>query len=57
MVTSDEEEPGLDKYVDTVMIDMTMSVVKAKKAGDLVAIVACPEEGHTVYLKVGKGFF
>ena len=27
----DEEEPGLDKYLDTFMIDMTMSVVKAKK--------------------------
>ena len=37
----DEEEPGLDKYLDTFMIDMTMSVVKAKKAGDLVAIVSC----------------
>ena len=31
---------------------MTMSVVKAKKASDLVAIVACP-----VDLKVGTGFF
>ena len=23
----DDEEPGLDKYLDTIMIDMTMSVV------------------------------
>ena len=37
------------------MIDKTMSVVKAKKAGDLVAIIACPEEDHKVDLKVGKG--
>ena len=39
------------------MIDMTMSVFRAKKVGDLVAIVACPEEGHTVDLKVVNKFF
>jgi hypothetical protein len=39
------------------MIDMTTSVVKVKQAGDLVAIIACPQEDHKVDLKVGKGFF
>ena len=39
------------------MIDMTISVAKAKKAGDLVAIIACRQEDHKVGLKVGKGFF
>ena len=40
-----------------MILDMTMSVVKAKQAGDLVAIIACPQEVHKVDLKVGKGFF
>ena len=54
---NDDDEDSLDRYLHTLMIDMTMSVVKAKKAGDLVAIIACPEEDHKVDLKVGKGFF
>ena len=33
----DDEEPGIDMYLDNIMVDMTMSQVKAKKAGDLVA--------------------
>ena len=33
-------------YLDSIMIDMAMSQVKAKKAGDLVAIVSRPEESH-----------
>ena len=61
-VTSEEEEeeaeePGLDEYLDNIMVDMTMSHVKAKKAGDLVAIVVCSDESHKVDLKAGTGFF
>ena len=61
-VTSEEEEeeaeePGLDKYLDNIMVDMTMSHVKAKKAGDLVANVVCSDEIHKVDLKAGTGFF
>ena len=29
----------LDNYLDTMMMDQTMSIAKAKKAGDLVAII------------------
>jgi hypothetical protein len=39
------------------MLDMTMSIAKAKKGGDLVAIIACPHDDHKVDLTVGKGFF
>ena len=39
------------------MLDMTISIAKAKKAGDLVAIIACPHGDHKVDLKVGRGFF
>ena len=60
-VTSEEEEeeaeePGLDEYLDNIMVDMTMSHVKAKMAGDLVAIVVCSDESLKVDLKVGNGF-
>ena len=52
---SDDEEEEDD--LDTMMIDMTISIAKAKKAGDLVSIIACPHEDHKVDLKVGRGFF
>ena len=39
------------------MLDMTMSIAKAKKGGDLVAIIACPNGDHKVDLKSGSGFF
>ena len=56
-VTSEEEEeeeeeaeePGLDQYLDNIMVDMTMSHMskcQAKKAGDIVAIVVCSDESH-----------
>ena len=35
-----EEDDDLDRYLDTLMLDMTMSIAKAKKGGDLVAIIA-----------------
>ena len=54
---NDEEEDVLDRYLNTMMIVMTMSLVKAKKACDLGAIIACPQDDHKVDLKVGKGFF
>ena len=61
-VTSGEEEeeaeePGLDEYLDNIMVDMTMSDVKAKMAGDLVAIVVCSDESHKFDLKACTGFF
>ena len=34
----------LDGYLDMIMLDQTMSIAKAKKGGDLVAIVECPCE-------------
>ena len=51
-VTSEEEEeeeeeaeePGLDQYLDNIMVDMNMSQCKAKKAGEIVAIVVCSDE-------------
>ena len=30
------EDDDLDRYLDTMMLDMTMSIAEAKKAGDLV---------------------
>ena len=47
----------LDNYLDTIMLDMTMSIAKAKKGGDLVAIVECPHDEHKVDLYKGEGFF
>ena len=47
----------LDGYLDTMMMDQTMSIAKAKKGGDLVAIVECPNDDHNVDLNVGRGFF
>ena len=40
-----------------MMLDKTMSIAKAKKASDLVAIIACPHGDRKVELKVGRGFF
>ena len=34
----------LDGYLDMMMMDQTMSIAKAKKGGDLVAIVECPND-------------
>ena len=50
-----EEERETEKEeddLDTIMLDMTMVIAKAKKAGDLVAIIACPHGDHKVDLKV-----
>jgi hypothetical protein len=47
----------LDTYLDLVMIDETMSIAKAKKAGDVVALVVCPHEDHKVCLTEGSGSF
>ena len=44
----------LDKYLDTLMLDMTMSIAKAKKGGDLFAIVECPHDEHKVDLTTGR---
>ena len=61
-VTSEEEEeeaeePGLEQYLDNIMVDMTMSHCKAKKSGDIVAIVVCPDESHKFDLEACTGFF
>ena len=45
-----DELVDLDNYLDTIMLDMTMVIAKAKKAGDLVAIIACPHGDHKVDL-------
>ena len=47
----------LDGYLDMMMMDQTMSIAKAKKGGDLVAIVECPTDDHPVDLITGRGFF
>jgi hypothetical protein len=47
----------LDNDLDTMMMDQTMSIVKAKQAGDMVAIIECPYDGHKVDLTTGRGFF
>jgi hypothetical protein len=47
----------LDNYLDTLILVMTMSIAKAKKGGNLLAIVECPHEEHKVDLPTGKGFF
>jgi hypothetical protein len=38
--TLDQME-DLDTFLDLVMIDQAMSIAKAKKAGDVVVLVAC----------------
>ena len=43
-----DELVDLDNYLDTLMLDMTMSIAKVKKGGDLVAIVECPHDEHKV---------
>ena len=43
--------------LDMMMIDQTMTIAKAKKAGDMVAIIACPHDDHKVDLTTGRGFF
>ena len=47
----------LDGYLDMMMMDQNMSIAKAKKGGDLVAIVECPCDDHPVDLIKGEGFF
>ena len=52
-----DQMDDLDSYLDLVMIDQTMSIAKAKKSGDVVVLVPCPHEDHTVCLAEDKGFF
>ena len=40
-----------------MMLDMKMSIAPAKKGGDLVAIIACPNGDHKVDIKSVSGFF
>ena len=40
----------LDGYLDVVMCDQTMSIARAKKGGDLVAVIECPDEDHKIDL-------
>jgi hypothetical protein len=47
----------LDGYLDVVMLDQTMSIARAKKGGDLVAVIECPCEDHKIDLIKGEGFF
>ena len=47
----------LDNYLDLIMIDQTMTIAKAKKARDMVALIACPHDDHNVDLAAGRGFF
>ena len=54
---NDEKGEDLEQYLDVLMMDSTMSVVKAMKCGDLVLIVPCPNKDHKVNLNEGKGFF
>ena len=57
-VTDDGNLSGvLDQYLEILMTDNTMSVVKAMKAGDVVVLIPCPHMDHKVNLKDIKGFF
>ena len=47
----------LDGYLDVVMCDQTMSIARAKKGGDLVAVIECPNDDHKIDLIKNKGFF
>ena len=47
----------LDQYLDILMMDQTMSVAKAVKAGDVVVLVPCPYMDHKVDLADAKGVF
>ena len=50
-----DQMDDLDSYLDLVMIDQTMTIAKAKKSGDVVVLVPCLHEDHTVCL-VDKGW-
>ena len=39
----DDEMDDLDSYLDLIMCDQTMSIARAKKGGDLVCVVECPD--------------
>jgi hypothetical protein len=52
-----DEMDDLDAYLDLIMCDQTMSIARAKKGGDLVAVVECPDEDHKVDLIKNEGFF
>ena len=54
---NDEKGEDLEQYLDVIMMDSTMSVVKAMKCGDLVLIVPCPHKDHKVNVNEGTGFF
>ena len=47
----------LDGYLDLIMCDQTMSIARAKKGGDLVAVIECPDEDHKIDLIKNEGFF
>ena len=53
----DERGEDLDQYLEVLMLDSTMTVVKAMKGGDVVLIVPCPHMDHKVNLNKGEGFF
>ena len=53
----DERGEDLDQYLEVLMLDSTMTVVKAMKGGDVVLIVPCPHMDHKVNLNKGQGFF
>ena len=52
-----EKVDDLEKYLEVLMMDSTMSIAKAKKCGDLVLIVPCPNRDHKANLPEGTGFF
>ena len=47
----------LDGYLDVVMCDQTMSIARAKKGGDLVTVIECPDDDHKIDLNTNVGFF
>ena len=53
----DDHDGDLDQYLDVLMMDSTMSIVKAMKGGDVVLMVPCPHMDHKVNLNKVQGFF
>ena len=51
------EVPDLDQQLANIMVGKTMSTCKAKKAGDIVTIIVCPDESHEFDLKACTGYF
>ena len=52
-----EKADDLENYLEVLMMDSTMSIVKAQKCGDLALILPCPNRDHKVSLPDGTGFF